>query len=109
MDERTAVDTAKAMLADGKLPDVAAANVMVVKLMGACITGRMGRDARSALLTAVKAGELGRLPKKGLAPEVFFHKNARGRAIELQERAFHQAVEALRGVYAAGPIEDPLG
>lgn len=101
MNQQAALDKAKDMLAKGELPDVAAANVMVVKLMGIkIIHGSLPRDVRSAYMSAVKAGELGRLPKRGLAPEVFFHKNARGTAIEAQEREFRAAVEALRKVYA---------
>jgi collagenase-like PrtC family protease len=100
MDHRTAIETAKGMLVDGKLPDVAAANVAIVKLMGVLAVGSLPREVRSAYLAAVKAGELGRLPKKHLAPEIFFHKNARGTAIALQERLFRKAVEALKGVYA---------
>lgn len=99
MNQRAAIDIAKGMLEKGELPDVAAANVYVVKLMGVLVVTKLPREVRSAYMAAVKAGELGRLPKKGLAPEVFFHKNARGTAIETQERIFRQAVENLRRVF----------
>lgn len=100
MNHEAALRVAKDLLARGELADVAAANVYVVKLVGALPVGKLPREVRSAYMAAVKAGELGRVPKRHLAPEIFHHKNARGTAIELQERIFRQNVEALRKTYA---------
>lgn len=50
------------------------------------IRGRIPRQVRSELMAAVKAGALGRLPKDGLKPEVFYHPDHKRGAIERQRR-----------------------
>lgn len=106
MNQQAALKTAKGMLEKGELPDVAAANVYVVKLMGVMVVpGHLPQDVRRAYMAAVKTGELGRLPKKGLAPEVFFHKNAKGTAIATQERIFREAIENLQKVLAPKSLD----
>lgn len=92
------------MLADGKLPNLAAAQVAIVRMMGVrLISSTVPRDARAALNAGVKAGELGRLPKKGLLPEAFFHPNARSVAIELRERDANESAKAIAKVVGFNP------
>lgn len=76
-------------------------NVAVVRMMGVrIIAGRMPASVRKELNEAVKAGKLGRLPKKGLMPEAYFHPNAKGHAIELREKEAGASIEALKKVCA---------
>ena len=77
----------------------AEANVMIVQMMGFRVVYKLPRDVRKALNAAVKAGELGRLKKDGLKPEIYHHKNARTKALEEQERHFKAGIEALKGIF----------
>jgi len=106
MNHRAALETAKGMLERGELADVAAANVEVVRMMGILVVSKLPRDVRLAYIASVKEGRLGRLAKKGLAPEIFFHPNARGTAIAMQERLFHEAIAVLKKVYTT-PEQEP--
>lgn len=94
-----ATEYARGMLESGELPDVAAANVAIVRMMGVrIIHGPLPREVRSALSAAVKAGQLGRLPKKGLEPEAFFHPNAKWEAMEQRAKIARNDIEAIRKV-----------
>lgn len=64
------------------------------------IHGRMPMDVRRELMAAVKVGELGRLPKKGLAPEIFFHPDHKNGAVERQKREFEYGVSCISKVLA---------
>ena len=64
------------------------------------IRGHMPLEVRRELMAAVKAGELGRLPKKGLAPEIFFHPDHKNGAIERQKREFDYGVSCIAKVLA---------
>ena len=64
------------------------------------IVGKLTKAIRAELRRAVKARLLGRLPKKGLRPEVFFHINAYSKARDAQEREFQRALAHIRKVYA---------
>lgn len=95
----TATEIAKGMLENGQLDSVAAANVHIVRLMGVrLISTTLPRELRSAFSAAVKAGTLGRLPKKGLLPEAFFHLNSRANAIAARERVALEKVGAIQKV-----------
>ena len=64
------------------------------------VRGRIPLDVRRELMTAVKAGELGRLPKKGLAPEIFFHPDHKNGAIERQKRELEYGISCIAKVLA---------
>lgn len=50
------------------------------------VRGKIPAQVRKELMAAVKIGALGRLPKDGLKPEVFFHTDHKNGAVELQKR-----------------------
>lgn len=62
------------------------------------IKGRVPQQVRKQLSAAVKAGVLGHLPKDGLKPEIFFHRDHRNSALEIQRREATYAVECIRRV-----------
>lgn len=64
------------------------------------IRGRMPAAVRKELMAAVKIGALGRLPKKGLLPEVFYHPDHKHGAIERQKRESEYAAKCIAGVVA---------
>jgi len=77
------------------------ANVMIVQMMGVrVINGRIPADARKALNAAVKNGQLGRLKKEGLQPEVYHHINARGRALEERGRIARSAAQRIGHIFS---------
>lgn len=93
---QAATDTALNMVQIGELPDMNAANVQIVRLMGVrIIRGKVPRDIRKALNAAVKEGKLGHLKKEGLKPEVYFHPNSRQNAIAERNKAVREATQAL--------------
>lgn len=68
------------------------------------IHGRIPQSVRSALMQAVKSGELGRLRKDGLKPEIFFHPDHKNGAVDRQNREAAYSVDCIRRVVA-----HPLG
>jgi hypothetical protein len=70
------------------------------------VKGRIPACIRRELSAAVKTGHLGRLPKKGLAPEIFFHPDHLHAARERQRSELEYAVQCIRGV-VAHPLENP--
>lgn len=62
------------------------------------IHGRIPRDVRNALMEAVRDGELGRLPKKGLMPEIFFHPDHKNGAVDRQKKEALYAVSCIAKV-----------
>lgn len=64
------------------------------------IRGRIPAAVRKELMHAVKMGALGRLPKKGLLPEVFYHPDHKHGAIERQKREAEYAVSCIAKVIA---------
>ncbi|HEY8343347.1 MAG TPA: hypothetical protein VIK75_10215 [Calditerricola sp.] len=70
------------------------------------VRGRIPRQVRNELMTAVKAGVLGRLKKDGLKPEIFFHPDHKNGAIERQRREAEYAIGCIAKVIAPTPIED---
>lgn len=94
MDLNTAVSYAQGMKSTEP-------NVEVVRMMGVrIISGSIPREVRAELSRAVKAGRIGRLPKKGLMPEAYFHPNAKWEAMEQRERIARESVEAIAKVMA---------
>lgn len=101
MSRSTATEYARGMLEKGELPDVASANVQIIRMMGVMlITMKLPREVRTAYNAAVKTGVLGRLPKEGLLPEAYFHPNAKPEAIAQRQRAERETIEASRRVLA---------
>lgn len=99
-----ATNEARNMLEDGKLSNLAAAQVAIVRMMGVrIISSAIPRDARAALNAGVKSGELGRLPKKGLFPEAYFHPNAIWTAKEIRQRVANESVAAIAKVVGFDP------
>lgn len=73
------------------------------------VRGRIPGTVRRELMAAVKAGHLGRLPKDGLKPEIFFHPDHRNGARERQQREARYAIECIEKVVAPhDPLEDYL-
>lgn len=66
------------------------------------VKGRIPAEVRKELMAAVKAGELGRLKKDGLKPEIFFHPDHKHGAADRQKREAEYAVSCIAGVVAAG-------
>ena len=64
------------------------------------IRGRMPAAVRKELLDAVKKGALGRLPKKGLLPEVFYHPDHLHGAKDRQRKEAEYAAKCIAGVVA---------
>lgn len=62
------------------------------------VRGRIPAQVRAELRAAVKAGVLGRLPKDGLKPEIFFHPNHRNGALERQAREAEYSVGCIAKV-----------
>lgn len=62
------------------------------------IRGRIPQQVRKQLSAAVSAGVLGRLPKDGLKPEIFFHPDHRNGAIERQAREASYSISCIATV-----------
>lgn len=69
------------------------------------ICGRVPAQVRKQLSAAVKAGALGRLPKDGLKPEVYFHPDHRHGAIERQQREAAYSIGCIANVIAVKPVD----
>jgi len=72
------------------------------------IRGRVPAQVRKELSAAVKAGVLGRLPKDGLKPEIYFHPDHRHGAVELQQREAAYALGCVAAVVAVKPVEQRI-
>lgn len=82
----------------GKLT-IAQANVEIVRMTAVrVVSGRLPKQVRQWLMEAVRDGRLGRLPKNGLKPEVFFNPNAKARAIDERNKVFRLALDAISKV-----------
>lgn len=100
MSLKVAIEHALDAVQKGEI-DRSEANVFVVQLMGVrIVNGPMPRQVRSELMSGVKAGKIGRLPKDGLKPEAFFHKNAKADALEARAKIAGESIEAIRKVFA---------
>jgi len=76
-------------------------NAMKIRAGGSkVINGKIPSYVRKELMDAVKKGALGRLPKKGLAPEVFFHPDHLHGAKDRQKRELEYNLSLLKGVFA---------
>jgi len=64
------------------------------------VRGRVPAQVRKELAAAVKAGVLGRLPKDGLKPEIYYHPDHKHGAIERQQREALYAVNCIAKVVA---------
>lgn len=62
------------------------------------VRGRIPAQVRKELNAAVKAGMLGRLPKDGLKPEIFFDPRHTNLAREIQANEAIYAIENIRKV-----------
>lgn len=77
-------------------------NVDVIRSQASrVIKSRIPAQVRRELMDAVKAGHLGRLPKDGLKPEIFFHPDHKHGAIERQKNEALHAVECIAKVMAS--------
>jgi len=68
--------------------------------MGFRVGTKLDRRTRSALMQGVKDGRLGRLAKKGLMPEVFFHPNSIWNAKEERQKAVNASIRAIQNCCA---------
>ena len=64
------------------------------------IKAKIPAQVRKELMAAVKAGALGRLPKKGLMPEIFFHPDHLHGARDRQKREAEYAIQCIATVMA---------
>mgnify|MGYP000968534296 CR=1 FL=1 len=93
--QENALMWAQDQVRQGKLT-TAEANVEIIRMTAVrVVTGRLPKQVRQWLMEAVKDGRLGRLPKSGLKPEVFFNPNAKHRAIDERNKIFQQAINAI--------------
>lgn len=65
------------------------------------VRGRIPAQVRKELQAAVKAGVLGRLPKDGLKPEIFYHPDHRNGAKTRQQVEAAYAVSCIATVIAS--------
>jgi hypothetical protein len=72
------------------------------------IRGKVPSQVRKELAAAVKAGVLGRLPKDGLKPEVFYHTDHKHGAIERQKREAEYSISCISKVIAVKPVEQRI-
>jgi hypothetical protein len=92
---QNAIEHVTDQMQQGKMT-AAEANVIMVQIEGVrIVNGKIPSDVRKALNAAVKVGELGHIKKDGLQPEVYHHKNARGRAIEERRRIQRDAIASI--------------
>ncbi|MEL6208076.1 MAG: hypothetical protein AAFR47_22625 [Pseudomonadota bacterium] len=76
-------------------------NAMRIRAQASLVVcGRIPAVVRKELMAAVKMGALGRLPKKGLLPEVFYHPDHKHGAKERQKREAEYAASCIAGVVA---------
>ncbi|MEW4469042.1 hypothetical protein AB1K62_14540 [Parasphingorhabdus sp. JC815] len=77
------------------------------------VIGKIPAQVRKELMAAVKVGGLGRLAKKGLMPEVFFHPDHKNEALERQAREAEYSTLCINKVVATKPahqrVEDAFG
>lgn len=66
------------------------------------VRGKMPSQVRKELMAAVKAKVLGRLPKDGLKPEIFFHPDHKHGAADRQKIEAAYSVSCIASVMA-GP------
>jgi len=82
-------------------------NAMRIRAGGSkVIEGKIPTVVRRELMDAVKMGKLGRLPKKGLLPEVFYHPDHKHGAIERQKAEAVYAISCIAKVIA--PMDDNI-
>lgn len=74
-------------------------NCYAIRCQGVRVIRKLSAAVRAELMRAVKSGQLGRLAKSGLKPEVFFHPNSKGKAIEKQNQEHRMALESLKKVF----------
>lgn len=72
------------------------------------IRGRVPAQVRKELFAAVKAGVLGRLPKDGLKPEIYFHPDHKNGAKERQVREAEYSISCIASVIAVKPVEQRI-
>ena len=95
MNQQQSLEHLKGMIEKGM--SVADANVELIRMMGfRLISGKLPKDVRSALMAGVKDGRIGRLPKDGLKPEVFFHPNSIWNAKEARNKEVSKAIMVLQ-------------
>ena len=76
-------------------------NAMRIRIQATLVVrGRIPAQVRKELLSAVKVGALGRLMKKGLLPEVFFHPDHLHGAKDRQRKEAEYSAKCISGVVA---------
>lgn len=72
------------------------------------IRGKMPLQVRRELMAAVKAGVLGRLPKDGTKPEIFFHPDHKHGAVERQKTEAAYVADCVAKVMYVKPTEQKV-
>lgn len=70
------------------------------------VRGRIPAQVRAQLSAAVKAGALGRLPKDGLRPEIFFHPDHKNSAKDRQDREARYSIDCISTVMGGPTAEE---
>lgn len=93
-----ALSYVKDQMRQGKM-SVEDANIELIRMIGIRVVDcSIPAQVRKYLSNGVRAGRLGKLPKKGLAPEIYFHPNSRATAIQEQKKQVADAIEAIKKV-----------
>jgi len=75
-------------------------NVDMVTKRGLVPVTKMPAAVRKELMAAVKSGEIGRLKKDGLRPEIFYAKGRQEAAVKWQNEIALKSIEAIAKVMA---------
>lgn len=95
--------TDESKVSPGGYSDAYGPNVAQILAQGSrIIRGRVPASVRAELRAAVRDGVLGRLPKDGLKPEIFFHPDHKNGAIEQQRAHAMYAIDCIKTVVAHG-------
>ena len=96
MTEKMQTIMEQSMQRDGMGPNV----VLIRKHATRVIRGRIPAEVRRELMSAVKAGHIGRFAKSGLKPEIFFHPDHEHGAADRQRLEAEYSIKCIAGVLA---------
>lgn len=84
--------------------DTEECNIQIVLRLGFVeVSGRLRREVRAALMSAVKTGRLGRLKKGHGWPEIFYRPESRPVAMAAKNQSLRRMRDALIGIVGGIP------